>query len=53
VECQRTDAPGVTPSMKTAIADLQLDRLPAVDPGAQRDALAEHLEAVPLAAVID
>ena len=51
VECKRTDAPRVTPSMRIALEDLQLDRVLVVYPGSKRFALADRIEAVPLAAV--
>jgi predicted AAA+ superfamily ATPase len=52
VEFKRADAPGVTPSMKIALHDLQLDRLYVVYPGTLRYALADRMEAVPLAALV-
>ena len=52
VEFKRADAPGVTPSMKIALHDLRLDRLYVVYPGALRYALADCMEAVPLAALL-
>lgn len=52
VEFKRADAPGVTPSMKIALHDLQLDRLYVVYPGTLRYALADRMEAVPLAALL-
>ena len=51
VECKRTDAPRVTPSMRMALEDLQLDRVLVIYPGSKRFALADRIEAVPLAAV--
>jgi predicted AAA+ superfamily ATPase len=53
VECKRVDAPALTPSMRIALADLKLDRIAAVYPGSQRYALADRVEAVPLATVMD
>jgi uncharacterized protein len=52
VEFKRADAPGLTASMKTAMQDLQLDKLYVVYPGNRRYALAEHVEAVPLSALL-
>jgi uncharacterized protein len=52
VEFKRADAPGVTPSMKIAMQDLQLDALYVVYPGDRRYALADRMEAVPLAALV-
>src|SRR5206468_758406 len=49
VECKRTDAPKLTPSMRTAMDDLKLDRLIVVYPGERRYALADRIEVVPLA----
>ena len=52
VECKRVDAPGLTPSMRTALSDLKLDRLHVVYPGEQRYRLAPKVEVVPLAELI-
>jgi uncharacterized protein len=51
VECKRIDGPRLTPSMRTALADLKLKRIAVIYPGERRYALAENVEAVPLAAV--
>ena len=51
VECKRTDAPRVTPSMRMALEDLHLDRVLVIYPGSKRFALADRIEAVPLTAV--
>ena len=48
VECKRTDAPRVTPSIKNALADLGLDRVAVVYPGERRYPLADRVEAVPV-----
>lgn len=48
VECKRTDAPTLTPSMRSAMADLRLDRLFVAHPGDRRYAIAPGIEAVPL-----
>ncbi len=48
VECKRTDAPRVTPSIKNALADLGLSRVAIVYPGSKRFGLGERVEAVPL-----
>ena len=53
VECKRMDAPRVTPSMQTALADLKLERIAVVYPGTKRYALAEVISAVPLEALAD
>jgi len=51
VEFKRMDAPRLTPSMRTALQDLKLEALYVVHPGDRRYALAEKVEAVPLAAL--
>ena len=48
VECKRTDAPRLTPSIKIALADLDLDRVAVVYPGERRYSLADRVEAVPV-----
>ncbi len=52
VEFKRADAPAMSKSMHIALADLRLDRLYVVYPGALRYRLAERVEAVPLSALI-
>jgi predicted AAA+ superfamily ATPase len=49
VECKRADAPALTPSMRTALADLKLDRLYVLYPGDKAYALGRKVEVVPLA----
>ena len=51
VECKRMDAPRLTPSMRTAIQDLGLDRLLVIYPGAKPYSLAEKVQTVPLASL--
>ncbi len=51
VECKRVDAPAMTPSMRIALEDLELERIAVVYPGPQRYAIAERVEAVPLPAI--
>lgn len=51
VEIKRADAPRLTPSMRTALEDLNLDRLLVVYPGTQRYSLAERVEVVPFLAI--
>ena len=48
VECKRTDAPRMTPSIRMALTDLKLDKVIVVYPGEKRFSLAERVEAVPL-----
>src|SRR5271165_5899024 len=48
VECKRADAPALTPSMRTALADLKLDQLYVLYPGDKKYALGKKVEVVPL-----
>ena len=48
VECKRTDAPRMTPSMRIALDDLQLESITVVYPGTKRFSIAASVEAVPL-----
>jgi hypothetical protein len=48
VECKRTDAPRMTPSMRIALDDLQLESIAVVYPGTKRFSIAPCVEAVPL-----
>lgn len=52
VEFKRADAPKMTPSMRIALQDLELEALYVVYPGAHRYALDERVEAVPLSAFV-
>jgi len=52
VECKRMDAPKLTPSMRTAMVDLELGKLAVVYPGAQPYSLAEGIMVLPLAKAI-
>jgi hypothetical protein len=47
------DAPRLTPSMRIALKDLELERLAVIYPGAQRYRLADQVEAVPMGALIE
>jgi len=49
IECKRADAPQLTPSMRTALADLKLDHLYVLYPGARRYTLGKNVEVMPLA----
>lgn len=48
IECKRMDAPRLTPSMRTALADLELSEIRVVYPGSRRYRLAERITAIPL-----
>jgi predicted AAA+ superfamily ATPase len=52
VECKRMDAPRLTPSMRTAMQDLGLDKLIVVYPGSQPYSLAEGITVAPLVQVV-
>jgi uncharacterized protein len=53
IEIKRADAPKMTPSMASALADLKLHQIFVVYPGSARYAVAPRVEALPLAACID
>jgi uncharacterized protein len=52
VEFKHADAPTLTPSMRIAMSDLELQALYVVYPGSRRYALAEKIEVVPLQALL-
>lgn len=47
IEIKWADAPRLTPSMRTALTDLNLDRLRVIYPGERRYKLAERVEVIP------
>ncbi len=53
VECKRMDAPTLTPSMRIALDDLNLDQLIVAYPGSRRYPLAKRVEVVPLAELVN
>jgi predicted AAA+ superfamily ATPase len=53
VECKREDAPRLTPSMRIALEDLQLEQIAVVYPGSRPYSLGERVRVVPLEAVLD
>ncbi|MBK8804467.1 MAG: ATP-binding protein [Fibrobacteres bacterium] len=48
VEIKRTDSPQVTPSIRNALLDLDLERVAIVHPGIKRYPLSDRVEAVPM-----
>ena len=48
VECKRVDAPRLTPSMRSALEDLQLDHIAVLCPGERAYPLADKVTAVPV-----
>lgn len=51
MECKRVDAPKLTPSIRTALADLELEHLAVIYPGDRRYALSDQVSVIPLAAL--
>jgi hypothetical protein len=51
-EIKRTDAPKLTPSMRSALADLDLERIDVVHAGGTTFPLAERVRALPLERVL-
>ena len=49
IECKRADAPELTRSMRTALADLRLDHLYVLYPGDRAYSLGKKVEVLPLA----
>jgi uncharacterized protein len=52
VECKRVDAPRLTPSMRTALSDLGLERILVIYPGIKRYSLDAKVEAIPFEEII-
>ena len=52
VEFKRADAPVLTPSMRIAMADLKLDALFVLYPGAKRYTLADRIEVLPATSIV-
>lgn len=53
VECKRMDAPRITPSMRNAREELNLEQIAVVYPGKKRYAMGDGIAAVPLSAVAE
>ena len=53
VECKRADAPRLTPSIRIAMEDLDLERVAVVYPGPKRYPLTDSVEVVPLDSLAD
>lgn len=52
IECKRSDAPAMTPSMRIALKDLKLEHIAVIYPGRQRYTIADRVTAAPLSAVM-
>lgn len=48
IECKRTDAPRMTPSIRIALEDLKLEKVAIVYPGEKRYPLNDQVEVVPV-----
>ena len=48
IECKRADAPRLTPSIRIALQDLDLEKVAVIYPGSKRYRLAPRVEAVPI-----
>jgi uncharacterized protein len=48
VECKRTDAPRLTPSIRIALEDLGIERIALIYPGNKRFPLSDNVEVIPL-----
>ncbi len=48
IECKRTDAPRMTPSIRSALTDLELDSIIVIYPGDKRFTLSDRVEVLPL-----
>jgi len=53
VECKRLDAPRMTPSMRSALEDLKLERIAVVYPGTKRYRLSDAVDVVPWHAIME
>ena len=53
VECKRTDAPRVTASIRTALHDLNLDKVWVIYPGDKKFILTDKVEALPLKKLLE
>lgn len=53
IECKRADAPKLTPSIRTALEDLGLERVAVIYPGTKRYRLSDRVEVIPLASLAD
>lgn len=53
IECKRTDAPRMTPSLRVATEALGLERIAVLYPGTRRYPLSDTVEAVPLTELAD
>lgn len=48
IECKRADAPRMTPSIRTALEDLGLEKVAVIYPGMRRYPISDRVEAIPL-----
>lgn len=53
IECKRADAPKLTPSIRIALEDLELQKVAVIYPGTRRYSLSAQVDAVPLRALAE
>jgi len=53
VECKRTDVPRLTPSIRSALNDLNLDKVWVIYPGDKQFTLSEKVEAFPVTKLLE
>lgn len=53
IECKRMDAPRLTPSMRIALDDLELDHLSVIYPGVQTYQLEKNVTVMPLSVLVE
>ena len=53
VECKRSDSPRISPSIRSALADLALKKVSIIYPGTQSYQLDERVRVIPLATLVD
>ena len=53
IECKRVEAPRLTPSMRTAMSDLELSKLVVIYPGSHFYPLTENIQAIPLSSLAE
>jgi len=53
IECKRADAPRMNPSIRSALADLQLQKVAVIYPGTRRYPIADKVEAIPISALAE
>jgi hypothetical protein len=52
LECKRADAPGLTPSIRSALRDLPLERITVIYPGETSYSLNDKVAVVPVGKIV-